>query len=205
VGLRLLILGWWTPKYIIRKELKNISDQTTTALEALLSKYAIKEVYVKNQKQQPATSIQQQRAAMAQTQSKLVETLEAAIGREEAVRLGREALFLVGQDIGKQIRIKLGVSDNPRDLTKAAKILYRVLGIEFHLEWLDNSNAKAIIDRCALAEQYSKLTCEVLSATDEGVIKGLQPNAQMQFREYITSGCKKCKADIYFNEKEKKE
>ncbi len=139
---------------------------------------------------------------MAQNQAKLVEALEAAIGREEAIRLGREALFLVGQDIGKKTRIKLGVSDNPADLPKAAKILYRVLGIDFHLERINNSRAQAIIDRCALAEQYSKLTCQVLSATDEGVIKGLQPNVTMKFKEYMTSGCKNCKADIQFNEKE---
>jgi len=205
VGLRLLILCWWTPKYIIRKELENISNRTTTALKALISKYAIEEVDVINQKQQPPTSIQEQRAAMAQTHVKLVETLEAIVGHEEAVKLGREALFLVGQNLGKQTRSKLGVSDNPKDLTKAAKILYRILGIEFRLEWLDNSNAKAIIDRCALVEQYSKLTCEVLSATDEGVIKGLQPNVTMKFKEYMTSGCKNCRADIHFNEKENME
>ena len=96
----------------------------------------------------------------------------------------------------------MALGDNPKDLTKAAKILYRILGIEFHLEWLDKSNATVIIDRCALAEQYSKLTCEVLSATDEGVIKGLQPNLTMKFKEYMTSGCKNCRADIHFNEKE---
>ena len=83
MGLRLLILGWWTPKYIIRRELKNISNQTTTALKALLSKYAVKEVDVESQNQQPATNIQQQRAIMAQTQAKLVETLEAAIGQKK--------------------------------------------------------------------------------------------------------------------------
>jgi hypothetical protein len=194
-------LGWWTPNYIIRRELTNISQQTTTALESLIPKNANGEANV-NQIQQPPTSIQQQRAAMAQTQAKLVETLAAAVGHEEAVRLGREALFLVGQEIGKQTRIQLGVSDNPSDLTKAAKILYRVLGIEFHLEWLDNSNAKAIIDRCALSEQYSELTCRVLSATDEGVISGLQPKVTMQFKEYMTSGCRNCMADIHFNKKE---
>ena len=77
------------------------------------------------------------------------------------------------------------------------------MGIEFHLEWIDNSNATAIIDKCALAEQYSKLTCEVLSATDEGVINGLQPKVTMKFKEYMTSGCKNCRANIQFNEKEK--
>jgi len=202
MGLRLLILGWWTPKYIIRKELEYISEKTTIALKALISKYAIKGVEVSNQNQPPPTNIQQQRAAMAQTQARLVKTLVATIGHEEAIKLGRKALFLVGQDIGKQSRSKLGVSDNPKDLTKAAKILYRILGIEFHLEWLDNSNARAIIDRCALAEQYSKLTCEVLSATDEGVMKGLQPSVTMKFKEYMTSGCQKCRADIRLVKKE---
>jgi hypothetical protein len=202
VGLRLLILNWWTPKYIIRKELENISDKTTRALKALISKYANKTVDAANQNQQPPTNIQEQRAAMAQTQAKLVETLASAIGHEEAVRLGREALFLVGQNLGKQARSRLGVGDSPNDLTKAAKILYRVLGIEFHVQWHDQSSATVIIDQCALAQQYSKLTCEVLSATDEGVIKGLQPNLMMKFKKYMTSGCKNCWADINLNGKE---
>ncbi len=136
---------------------------------------------------------------MAQTQSYLVEALESAIGHEETIRLGRKALFSVGQDLGKQTRAKLGVGNSPRDLTKAAKILYRILGIEFHLEWVDKSNVKIIIYRCALAKQYSKLTCEILSATDEGVIEGLQPNVTMKFGEFMTKGCKNCRADIHFS------
>jgi hypothetical protein len=202
VGLRLLILSWWTPKYIIRKELENISDRTTSVLKALISKHGVKQDEITIQEPQP-TNIQEQRTAMAQTQAKLVETLAAAVGHDEAVKLGREALFLVGQNLGKQTRIRLGVSDNPNDLTKAAKILYRILGIEFHLEWHDRSSATIIIDQCALASQYSKLTCEVLSATDEGVIKGLQPTLTMKFKEYMTNGCKNCWADIYLNGKEK--
>ena len=201
MGLRLLVLGWWTPNYIIRRELKNISSQSTTALKALIAEHASGKVD-DTQKLQHPKSIQEQRAIMAQIQAKLVEALEAEIGRDEAVKLGREALFSVGQNLGKQTRSRLGVGDNPKDLIKAAKILYRVLGIEFHLERLDRSNAKAIIDRCALAKQYSKLTCEVLSATDEGVINGLQPNVTMQFKEYMTSGCDNCRADIHFDEKE---
>ncbi len=138
---------------------------------------------------------------MAQTHAKIVDTLEAALGHEKAVKLGREALFSVGQKVGKQTREALGVSDNPKDLERAAKILYRVLGIDFHLEWQGNSNARAIIDRCALAGQYTKLTCEVLSATDEGVINGMLPNVTMKFKEYITSGCENCKAEIHFDDK----
>jgi hypothetical protein len=202
VGLRLLILNWWTPKYIIRRELESISEKTTTALKALVSKYATKPADVANQNQQSSANIEEQRAFMAQTQAKLVEALVSAVGREEAVRLGRETLFLVGQNLGKQARSRLGVGDSPNDLAKAAKILYRVLGIEFRLQWHDQSSATVIIDKCALAQQYSKLTCEVLSATDEGVIKGLQPNLTMKFKEYLTGGCKNCLADMNLNGKE---
>ncbi len=139
---------------------------------------------------------------MAQTQAEIIETLASAIGHDEAVRLGRQTLFQVGQNLGKQARRKLGVGDGPNDLIKAAKILYRVLGIEFHIQWHNQSRATVFIDKCALAQQYSKLTCEVLSATDEGVINGLQPHLAMKFREYIPGGSKNCLADIYFNSKE---
>ncbi len=139
---------------------------------------------------------------MARTQAKLVEALTSAIGHEGAVKLGRETLFSVGQNLGKQARSRLGVGNGPDDLTKAARILYRVLGITFHLEWYDHSDATVIIDHCDLAQQYSKLSCEVLSATDEGVIKGLQPNLTMKFKEYMTSGCKNCFADMNLDEKE---
>jgi hypothetical protein len=189
------------PRYIIRRELKNISDQTTTALTALIPNSENNENDFKNLNQQSNMNIQQQRAVMAQTQAKLVEKLEMAVGHDEAVKQGREALFLVGQNLGKQIRGKLGVGNNKKDLIKAAKILYQILGIEFYLEWRDNSNAEAVIDRCALSEHYSKLTCEVLSATDEGVMKGLQPNVTMRFQEYITANCRHCVANIHFNEK----
>jgi hypothetical protein len=201
VGLRLLILSWMTPKFIIRRELENISDKTTTALNILTSKYATKTFDTENQQKRPK-SIQEQRVAMAQTQAKLVETLATAVGHDEAVKLGRENLFSVGKDLGKQARSSLGVGDNPKDLARAAKILYRILGIEFHLEWHDQSSATLIIDQCALAKQYSKTTCEILSATDEGVINGLQPRLTMKFKEYITSGCKNCRASINLNQKE---
>jgi hypothetical protein len=199
VGLRLIILGWWTPNFILRKELENISDKTTCALKALICKYSAKPVDAANPNQQPLRNIQDQRAAMAQTQSKLVETLETLIGHEETVKQGRETLFLVGQNLGKQARSRLGVGDSQNDLTRAARILYRVLGIEFHLQWHNQSSATVIIDKCALAQQYSKLTCEVLSATDEGVIKGLHPNLTMNFKEYMTSGCNNCRAEINLN------
>lgn len=200
MGFRLLFLSWWTPTYIIRRELATVSEQTVAALKALLTHYAPQEVTV-YEKKQTYGSIKEQRTSMAQTHSELVQKLVATLGHDGAVKLGREALFSVGQKLGEQTRSKLGVSDQPEDLTRAAKILYRILGIEFYLEGQGSSNLTVVINRCALTEHYSKLTCEVLSATDEGVIKGLQPSVTMKFKEYMTSGCKTCRAHIQFNEK----
>ncbi len=200
MGIRLRILAWWTPKYILRRELTKVSNQTTNALKSITKENSALDSA--GFTEQTFKSLKVQRAAMAKTHARLVEKLEFELGHEKAIALGREALFSVGENLGKQTRVRLGVGDSAKDLTRAAKILYRVLGIEFQMEWVDKSNAHAIITRCALSEQYSTLACEVLSATDEGVINGLQPNVTMKFKEYMTSGCKNCHADIHLNGKE---
>jgi hypothetical protein len=200
MGLKLLFLNFWTPNFLIQRELSDVSEQTISALQTLLAHYAPQEVsvYIK----QPTGNISAMRANMAQTHKELVEKLVSTLGHEEAVKLGREALFSVGQKLGRETRSKLGVADKPSDLIKAAKILYRILGIDFTLDWQDSTHATAIINRCALADKYSALTCQILSATDEGVINGLQPNVNMKFEQYLTSGCADCKAKIHFKTEE---
>ncbi|MCW4023456.1 MAG: L-2-amino-thiazoline-4-carboxylic acid hydrolase [Candidatus Bathyarchaeota archaeon] len=199
MGLRLRFLEWWTPGFLIKRELQSINKQITEALKALIPADVFQKV---DFPQMPQESIHEQRAAMAQTHTKLVKMLEQALGHEQAIQQGREALFLVGQRIGRKTRAQLGVGDNPADLERAAKILYRVLGISFHLQWLNSSSAVAIIDRCALSKEYSEFTCEILCATDEGVISGLQPNVTMKFVKYMTGGCQNCRATLQFTPKE---
>jgi hypothetical protein len=201
MGLRLQLLYWWTPNFVIKRELANLSSKTTDALQKLLITYASLQKE-SNYQSSICKDVQGQRAAMTQTHAQMAETLAAAVGHDKAVALGREALFAVGVKLGKQTRNKLGVGEDPNDLIKASKILYRILGIDFHIEWLDQTNAVAVIEHCALSEKYSKLTCEILSATDEGVIAGLQPNVVMKFQEYITGGCQNCRASLNFKQKE---
>ncbi len=135
---------------------------------------------------------------MAKQHEELVEALASALGREKALELGRKALFEVGRNLGIESRAKLGVGNNPKDLIKAAKILYRVLGIDFTVETSEKTQATLVVSRCALSRQYSEFTCRVLSATDEGVVKGLEPHANMTFKEVLTSGCRNCRAKIEF-------
>jgi hypothetical protein len=199
MGLRLQLLYWWTPNFVIKRELGNLSDRTIDALQRLLTTYTF---LTPNNQSLASKDVKIQRIAMAQTHAQMVEALAAAVGHDKAVALGREALFAVGVELGKQTQSKLGVGNNSNDLLKASKILYRILGIDFHIEWIDQTKAVAVIEHCALSEKYSKLTCEILSATDEGVIAGLQPNVEMNFQEYITGGCPNCRASLNFKQTE---
>ena len=135
---------------------------------------------------------------MAVKHSNLVKSIAEVLGKEEAIRLGREAMFKVGEELGSETCQRLGVGRSLKDMIRAARILYRVLGIDFEVELQNPNTAILIINRCALAANYSELTCQVLSATDEGTIRGLNQNMSMTFTERITSGQPKCKARITF-------
>ncbi len=187
----------WTPSSILHRELENVHNRTTNALKALLKSHVPNRANeAKPKETQPSAGLEEKRAVMAREHNALVEALAEALGRDEAVRLGREAMFRVGEELGSETRRRLGVGDNPQDVVKAAKVLYRVLGISFEVEWRGPADATLFVDRCALAKDYSEITCLVLSATDEGVVKGLNPKMRMAFKNRITNGCSKCTADI---------
>jgi hypothetical protein len=204
MGLRLFILGLWTPNYVIKKELEKLSTRTTNSLRDLLNTHTSMIVNETTQNKPTQRSIKEKRAAMAKQHKVLVESLVATVGRDAAVKLGREALFKVGKQLGEETSNRLGVGDSREDLAKAARILYRVLGISFKVEWQNETNATLIVDRCELAKDYSELTCIVLSATDEGVINGLNPNLNMKFINQLTSGCTHCTAKIELKAGQKK-
>lgn len=198
MGIKLFILSKWTPDYVLRKELDRVHKLTTNALKALLEIYAPNAfAKIASEMALPLGNVEEKRTAMAKAHVLLVDALSEAVGRDQAIILGRKTLFEVGKSLGKETRKKLGIRDS-QDLIKAAKVLYRVLGITFEVEWQGKTTATLIVNHCALAEEYSELTCMVLSATDEGVIRGLEPNVNMSFKERMTSGCSKCTAQIQF-------
>jgi predicted ArsR family transcriptional regulator len=196
-GARLLFLSWWTPKSIIKRELAHVNAITTNALEALVNKYSPNSKGEISKKEAVSGgNLKQRRDAMSLKHAKLVDSLVEVLGKEEAIRLGREAMFKIGEKLGNETCQKLGVGESLQDLIRAAKILYRILGIEFEVEIQSPSTATLIINRCALAANYSELTCQVLSATDEGTIRGLNKNMNMTFTEKITGDQPRCRAKI---------
>jgi hypothetical protein len=114
------------------------------------------------------------------------------LGHEKGIGEARRALFDAGVALGEEARRRLGVRQNRNDVLRAARILYRVLGIRFRAEWRTPDEATVRIDRCALARGYSPEACLALSATDAGVVAGLWPGAQLEFDERITEGKKAC-------------
>lgn len=198
MNLKLAVLSRWTPKYVIRRELNHISELTNASLISVLRTHAPDAPLKQVDQVRPSRTIEEERAAMARKHTILVDALVDAVGRDRAVELGRNALFKVGKDLGVKTRRRLGLRDELGDLNRAAQVLYRVLGIESRIEQLENGDATLIVERCALAREYSELTCLVLSATDEGVVRGLHSEACMRFKERMTSGCPRCIAAIEF-------
>jgi len=199
MGIRLTFLSWWTPNFIISQQFDHVSSATTGALKSLLKIYSPNTYIVcETAEKKHAGNLEKRRAAMAKQHVELVSALVEAVGREKATKLGREKLFEVGKELGVEIRGKLGITSNPEDLVKAAKLLYRVLGIEFTVEWIGKTNASLFVYKCELAKEYRDVTCLILSATDEGVFNGLQPKAHMKFKNKITDGSSRCIAEIKF-------
>ena len=132
---------------------------------------------------------------MAGGHAKRVHKLVKTLGFDKACEVGRAEMFKAGYEMGCETTKRLGVGRNINDFIDAAKILYKVLGINFTVE-KDGENIFLRIKSCALANQYSLETCKIMSAVDEGVLTGLNNNMSMKFLKMITEGAKECTACI---------
>jgi hypothetical protein len=135
------------------------------------------------------------RMEMAEVHRTMVELLASCIGEERAVEKGRDLLRQVGIEMGREARERLGVDDSMEDVLRAARILYRVLGIDFYFR-PGEKEGTLLVRRCALSDAYTDLTCRVMSATDEGVLKGLNDDLDMRFVRTITGGSERCEAKV---------
>jgi hypothetical protein len=179
------------------KELKKVYFETNRALDSLLEENNLKNpVDYRDNDDLEGMSLEQLRSKMARDHNAKVSKLVAGLGRKIAIQQGRKKLYEVGIRMGENARLELGVGDSISEVMKAAKILYRVLGIDFKINFLSKTEAVMFVNRCSLSKCYNDITCEVLSAADEGVVRGLSPSAIMKFQERITSGAANCKAQI---------
>jgi hypothetical protein len=184
MSIRLKIASIWLPDFVLNKELDNVARKTIEGLNNVLKQHALLK-----------GNLEETRAIMAKTHNNQVNALIEELGYENAVKIGRKAMFKVGYELGQEARRKLGVGNSFKDLEIAARILYKILGIEFKIKDEDN-NIIMVVNRCALSKYYSVEACIVLSAADEGVVRGLNENMDMKFKERITEGASECMACI---------
>ena len=197
MSLRLLLAAHWLPQAVLRRELDEVARRTTGALDELLQQYAPEMLpQIRSADAPMIGTLDQRRAAMAAAHQARVAALLDRLGPQEAIRLGREALFRVGLGLGQEARRRLGVGRGVGDVLRAARVLYPVLGIHFRVQWHGGGQATLHVRRCALAAHYSEMACVVLSAADEGVVQGLCPGMSMAFAEYMTAGAPGCRAHL---------
>ena len=190
MNIKLRLLSIWTPKFILKRELTRTSHLTMDYLDQLLKQYGIP----LPQEEPINGNLEEIRTYMGFRHNHRVDSLIKTLGKEKAIELGKAQMYAAGLKLGLEARELLHVK-SLEDTFAAAKILYKVLGIEFNIMY-EQKNIIVYINTCALAEQYSAETCIIMSSADKGVLKGLNDDLDMEFIERITTGAEKCKACI---------
>ncbi len=175
--------------------LDRVARATNGALDELLLEHAPGELArIRAGEARLPRRMDARRVAMAGAHRLRVLALAQVLGEERAVELARARLFPVGVALGKEARRVLGVGNALDEVERAARVLYRTLGIAFRLD--PGSPTRLVVERCALAPHYGPVTCRALSAVDEGVLAGLNPYLRMSFADRLTDGRPACVAEI---------
>lgn len=191
MGIKLRVLSVWIPKFLIKKELKRTTLLTNNYLDKLIIEHGGSPPKQKDLR----GNINDLRKIMALSQNIRVKILIDIMGEPKAKKEVREKMFEAGFILGQHSRKVLGVSKNLNDTIKAAKILYKILGINFVTE-TNNCSIVLWVNSCTLSKYYTAQTCNIMSYVDKGVLNGLNEDMDMEFIEKITSGSKRCKACI---------
>ncbi len=197
MGLKLRMASFWTPQWVLRSEIDQVAEITVKCLDQLLLKYAPSNLNsIRQEELKIQGNLEKRRKLMATAHNVRVRALIHAVGYDEALKIGRNALFEAGLKLGREARERLHVGDSFQDLIQAARILYRVLGIEFEINQ-QGEYINLIVKKCSLSHYYLPETCRILSAADEGVVQGLNENIHLNFTERMTDGCSECIAHIH--------
>ena len=200
MSIRLRLVSLYFGRSAQRSNLLAVEQITNSALDSVLKQN------VSGYKAPPLDSVGKDveaiRHRMARGHMERIKVLTDAVGKEKGTELARTALFDAGKALGENARSRLGVKDTNEDLEMAAKLIYRILGIDIEMTF-DGAQGQMRVTRCALAKEYDEEACVVMSATDEGMISGLSGRATMRFKDRIPGGAPCCTARIEFGEAKK--
>ena len=97
--------------------------------------------------------------------------------------------------MGKRLR-KIFHLHKPADITRFTFLLYRNIGIQME----GSIPGKICVTKCYFSSHYTPAICQVASALDDGIIKGIAGGGKLQFQQRITEGCKYCLATFKTSE-----
>jgi hypothetical protein len=195
--MRLAAARLWMRESVMLRELERVSELTTAILDDMLEDHAPRaSESITAADVTSEDGLEHRRRAMAEGHRRRVAALVEAMGEDRAMEEGRRRMYPVGERLGMEARQRLGLGEDLDDLVDAARLLYRVLGIEVDAEEDEAGNLVLRVDRCALAEVYDPVTCKLMSAADEGMVRGLNPKVRMTFVHRITEGRPCCRADL---------
>ncbi len=115
--------------------------------------------------------------------------------RDGGLARAGEKLRLNAYSLGRRLKNLFGVSTH-EDVMKAARLLYRIMGIDFQ----GSPEGEITVTRCFFDRHYSSRTCKVMSSFDEGVLAGLSGDGNLTFLQRRTEGHSCCKAHFNFKE-----
>ena len=191
MNIKLFLMDIGIPEFVLINELEQTSNITNRCIINLLERYSIPKPDVDTKLK---GTLEEQRLIMANNHNVCLNSLIELLGFDEALIVGRKELFEAGYMMGCDIKKRLKVK-NVNDTLIAARIIYKVLGINFTVE-KNGKNMILKIKSCQLAALYSVETCKIMSAVDEGVLKGLNDKMEMEFITRITEGAEECTACI---------
>lgn len=199
MSFKLRMASCWMPQFLLIPEIDRVAMVTVNCLDDLLLQYAPSKLNIIQEEEfQMKGNMNNRRKLMANAHNVRVKALIDELGYEDALIIGKKALFKAGLKLGREARERLGVGDSLQDLVRAARVLYHVLGIEFKIE-SSGKKMNIIIEKCSLSSYYTVRTCQILSAADAGVVQGLNRNIQMKFTQRMTEGPSQCIACIDCN------
>ena len=105
------------------------------------------------------------------------------LNRNGDVELVRRRMYEGACRMGAAIRGELRIKDFAQAM-KAARLLYRAIGIDFH----GNERGEIVINACYFSRFYTGGICRFISTLDEGLIAGLSGGGHLTFLKRITEG-----------------
>jgi hypothetical protein len=179
MSFRLFIAERYIPRFIIKRELRNLFRLTASA-------------FARNNPSLNGLSFDDcltEFALFTKT------SVDQSINRDQEIAAIEDRLFQQAYEYGNLWRGRFGIA-SMEDVMRGARILYRAIGIEFR----GTDHGAIEIRECFFSQYYSPATCRVISSMDAGIMAGLSDGKLLSFSQRITEGFDSCKAQLSMKE-----